>query len=419
MALATPAATPSIEAEPEEVGLSSARLGNLTRSFQRYVDERNIPGGITAVARHGKLVHFQTYGNMDDESGKPMAPETIFRIYSMTKPIVSVGLMTLYEEGRFNLDDPASRYIPEFKDLKVFASGTADSYQTREPAREMTVRDLLMHTSGLGGPLPGPGPSSTPVNELYARRDVRMMRTDQTLADTIARLGELPLAFDPGSRWLYSIATDVVGYLCEVLSGQSLDRFLSERIFKPLGMSDTAFWVPTDQVDRLAACYQPQGQSYVLQDAAANSTFARPCTYFSGVGGLVSTAADYLRFAKMLANGGELHGARILGPRTLQLMTLNHLPGGSELPPMVIGRIGSWLHGYGFGLGFGVLLDPTRSQTLGTPGEYFWDGAASTQFFVSPADGLLAIFMTQLMAGNFQYRFDRKLRVCVYQSVVD
>jgi CubicO group peptidase (beta-lactamase class C family) len=210
----------------------------------------------------------------------------------------------------------------------------------------------------------------------------------------------------------------VVGYLCEVFSGQPLDRFLSERIFRPLGMVDTGFQVPANQVHRFGACYQPEGQGYALQDAPSSSPFVAPVTYFSGVGGLVSTTADYLRFAKMLANRGELDGARILGPRTLQLMTMNHMPGGTDVPPTVMGWVGTWLHGYGFGLGFAVLLDPTRSQTLGTPGEYWWEGAASTEFFVSPADDLVAIFMTQVFAANFQHRFDRTLRVGAYQALV-
>ncbi|MGH2518975.1 MAG: serine hydrolase domain-containing protein [Chloroflexota bacterium] len=419
--LVAKAAVPALEAEPEQVGLSAARLANLTRVIQWHVDRRTIPGAITMVARRGKLIHLEKYGHMDVEAGKPMGLDTIFRMYSMTKPVVSVGLMALYEEGRFQLDDPAAKYIPDFNDLRVFAGGTADSYETREPARPITMRDLLMHTSGLANATMAGGPS-TPVSELYSRLDARSMRTDETVADLVHKLGKLPLAFDPGTRWLYALNTDVVGYLCEVLSGQPLDRFLSERLFEPLRMRDTGFWVPPGQVHRLSACYRPSGpgaSDYVLQDAPATSPFAKPRTFLSGVGGLLSTAHDYLQFVKMLASGGELDGARILSPRTLRLMATNHLPNGADVASMAAGTVGTGLFGYGFGLGFAVLMDPTRSQTLGTPGEFYWDGAASTMFFVSPKDDLLAIFLTQVMGANQIQRFGRTLRACVYGALLD
>ena len=422
MAIATTSAIPTLEAEPEDVGISSQRLSRLTRVIQQHVDARTIPGAITMVARHDKLVHFEMYGNMDDEAGKPMQADTLFRMYSMTKPIASVGLMTLYEEGRFQLDDPASKFLPEFHGLKVFAGGTADKYETRDPAREMTVRDLLMHTSGLANSTM-PGQPATTIGELYTRADARSMRADnETVADLVTKLGQLPLAFDPGTQWLYAVSTDVVGRLCEVLSGQPLDRFLSERVFQPLGMHDTSFWAPEDQQHRLSACYRPSGpgaSDYVLQDAPSSSPFARPKKFLSGVGGLVSTAHDYLRFTRMLARGGELNGARVLGPRTVQLMAMNHLPGGADIASLAIGMVGARTFGYGFGLGFAVLQDPTRSQTLGTPGEFYWDGAASTMFFISPKDDLIAIFLTQVMGANQVQQFGRKLRVCVYQALLD
>ena len=419
--VATFEATNLLEAAPEDVGLSSARLGNVTRLVQGYVDAGKIPGAISLVARSGKLVHFQTYGQADAETGKPMAPDTIFRIYSMTKPIASVALMKRYEEGKFQLDDPASKFIPELKGLKVFAGGTADRYETRDPEREMTVRDLLMHTSGLVGAGIVADPTM-PVSQLYGRAELRGSASDGTLAEMVRKLGQIPLQVDPGSRWIYGISTDLVGYLCEVLGGMPLDRFLQERIFQPLGMTDTGFHVPAEKIGRFAANYRPGGAgepSYVVIDRPDESSiYARPRTYFSGSGGLVSTAADYLRFCTMLANGGALDGARILGTRTLQYMTMNHLPGGRDLAGMG-GRLGeTTLYGIGFGLGFAVLLDPTVAQIIGTPGEFYWGGAASTAFFVSPTEDLVMIFLTQLMPSS-TYPFRRELRATIYSSIID
>ncbi|MGH2588177.1 MAG: serine hydrolase domain-containing protein [Dehalococcoidia bacterium] len=414
-------ATTPIEAEPEDVGLSSARLANLTRLVQGYVDSGKIPGAIAVVARRGKVVHFQTVGQMDAEAARPMTADTIFRIYSMTKPIASVALMTLYEEGKFQLDDPASKFIPEFKGLKVFAGGTADQYAVRDPAREMTVRDLLMHTSGLVGAGIVADPSM-PVSTLYGRAELRGSASGGTLADMVQRLGQLPLQVDPGSRWIYGISTDLVGYLCEVIGGMPFDRFLEERIFRPLGMTDTAFTVPQEKLHRFAANYRPGGAgepSYVVIDRPdESSVYARPRTYFSGAGGLVSTAADYMRFSRMLANGGEMDGARILGPRTLHYMATNHLPNGSDLAGMG-GRLGeATLYGIGFGLGFAVLLDPATAQIIGTPGEFYWGGAASTAFFVSPQEDLIMLFLTQLMPSS-TYPFRRELRSTIYGSIID
>jgi CubicO group peptidase (beta-lactamase class C family) len=419
--VATRGVADMVDVEPEDVGLSSQRLGNVTRLVQSYVDGGRYAGAISLVARRGKVAHFQTYGKADAESGRPMSADTIFRIYSMTKPIASVALMTLYEEAAFQLDDPASKFIPEFKDLKVFAGGTPDQYAVREPSREMTVRDLLMHTSGLVGAGITARPD-TPVSQLYERAEMRGSSSDGTLADMIAKVGRLPLQVDPGSRWIYGISTDVVGYLCEVISGTRFDRFLEERIFTPLGMRDTGFTVPEEKLDRFAANYR-RGEAgeplYVCIDRPdSSSVYARPRTYFSGAGGLVSTASDYLRFCLMLANGGELDGARILSPRTLQLMTMNHLPGGSDMTGMGA-RMGETSYdGIGFGLGFAVLLDPTVAQVLGTPGEYYWGGAASTAFFVSPAEELIMIFLTQLMPSA-SYPIRRELRQTIYSAIIE
>jgi CubicO group peptidase (beta-lactamase class C family) len=409
-----------IEADPDHVGIDPIRIERVSRVFRGYVDAGELPGFITMVARHGKVVQADCYGSADLEAGKPLQPDTIFRIYSMTKPIVSLALMTLYEEGRFQLDDPTSKHIPELKGMRVWAGGDAINYQTREPTREMTVRDLLMHTSGLPGG--GPGSPLEPVAQLYRDNGVRTMRNDETLADFARKLGGMPLAYDPGSQWVYGISTDLVGYLCEVFSGQPLDRFLRERIFEPLDMPDTAFWTPAGHEHRLAANYRPGNAGeppLVLFDAPATSAFAQPKTYFSGVGGLVSTAHDYMRFAKMLANGGELEGHRVIGPRTLQLMATNHLPGGCDIASMARSG-GPAPKGDGFGLGFAVCISPVLTGRLGSPGEYYWSGAASTEFFVSPEDDLVALFLTQVMAGpGNQLQARAKLRVTTYQALTD
>lgn len=364
------------------------------------------------VARHGKVVHFETYGSMDDR--EPMRPDAIFRFYSMTKPIASVGLMMLYEEGRFQLDDPVAKFIPDLAGLKVLASGTADSYHVREPVREMTVRDLLTHTSGLVG-----RDSASPVGELYRRAGFSGADSEGTLADMIHRLGQIPLQCDPGAQWIYGISTDVVGYLCEVLSGLPFDHYLDERILAPLDMVDTGFSVPASKVDRFAANYGPQtgNPRYTLIDDPTDSPYTRRRTFFSGSGGLVSTAADYMRFCKMLANGGELDGVRILGPRTLRLMTLNHLPGGTDLAAMAQNAAETQRYGHGFGLGFAILLDQAVAQIIGTPGEYYWGGAASTAFFVNPAEDLIMLFLTQLRPSS-TYPIRRELRATIYSAIV-
>jgi CubicO group peptidase (beta-lactamase class C family) len=404
-----------VEAAPEDVGMSSARLHNVSRLVQSYIDDRKLPGAISLVARRGKVVHFETYGTMDDERQKPMRADTIFRFYSMTKPIASVALMMLYEEGRFQLDDPASKFIPELDDLKVFVSGTADAYETREPTRPMTVRDLLMHTSGLVA-----RDTPTPVGELYRRAGFAGGDSAGTLADMIVKLGRIPLQVDPGSRWIYGISTDLVGYLCEVISGLPFDRYLEERVLGPLGMVDTSFNVPAAKVARFAALYQPHDgmPRYTLADDPQGSPYTGQRTYFSGAGGLVSTAADYLRFCTMLANGGVLGDVRILGPRTLQLMTLNHLPGGQDLATMAQNAAETQREGQGFGLGFAVLLDQTVAQIIGTPGEYYWGGAASTAFFVNPEEDLLMIFLTQLRPSS-TYPIRRELRATIYSALLE
>src|SRR5919199_1626372 len=414
MAIATRSAI-EIEAAPEDVGMSTPGLRNVSRLVQSYIDEGKLPGAISLVARRGKVVHLETYGNMDHERRKPMRSDTIFRFYSMTKPIASVGLMMQYEQGKFQLEDPASKFIPELQGLKVLAGGAADNYQVRDATREMTVRDLPMHTSGLVA-----RDTQSPVGELYRRAGFAGADSKFTLAEMVRRLSEIPLEVDPGSQWIYGISTDLVGYLCEVISGMPFDRYLQERILGPLGMVDTAFSVPESEVDRFAANYAPQAGTprYRLVDDPRSSPYTRRRTYFSGSGGLVSTAADYLRFCRMLANGGHLDGARIIGPRTLRLMTINHLPGGKDLATLAQTAGETAREGVGFGLGFAVLLDQAVAQIIGTPGEFYWGGAASTAFFVNPVEDLIMIFLTQLRPSS-TYPIRRELRATTYSAIDD
>jgi CubicO group peptidase (beta-lactamase class C family) len=373
-----------------------------TALVRRYVDAGRYPGTVTVIARRDQVVGFEAYGRSDVERDRPMRADTIFRIYSMTKPIVSLGLMQLYEEGLFQLDDPVVKFLPTLGRPKLY-DGSASS-------REMTVRDVLMHTSGLAA-LNG----KHAVSGLYREAGLGSLKQ---LSELPALLEDLPLQADPGSRWIYGISTDLVGLLCETLSGLPLDRYLSERIFAPLGMVDTGFSVPEASISRFAAGYGYSDGGFTLIDDPLTSAYTRQPSYLSGVSGLVSTAGDYLRFTRMLAGGGSLDGVRIIGPRTLRFMTTNHLPGGQDLAAVADFGGETKRAGQGFGLGFGVLLDPVVAQTIGTPGEYFWGGAASTAFFVSPADELIVIFLTQLRPSA-SYPIRRELRAAVYAALDD
>ena len=416
MAIVTRSTELLLDAAPEDVGMSSARLGNVTRLVQRYIDDGRLPGALSLVARRGKLVHFETYGRMDDARQKPVRPDTIFRFYSMTKPIVSVGLMMLYEQGFFQLEDPASRFIPELKNLKVITDGMPGDFQTRDATREMSIRDLLMHTSGLVG-----RDAATTVASLYRRAGIKGLDSDFPLRELPGKLANIPLQVDPGTQWIYGISTDLIGLLCEIISGMPLDEYLEERILGPLGMVDTGFSVPSSKLDRFAACYGPDPDGsprYKLVDDPETSGYSQPRTYFSGSGGLVSTAGDYYRFCSMLLNGGELDGVRILGPRTLDLMTLNHLPGGKDLATVAQSAGETGREGIGFGLGFAVLLDPAVAQLIGTPGEFYWGGAASTAFFVNPKEELVMVFLTQLRPSS-TYPIRRELRATIYSAITE
>jgi CubicO group peptidase (beta-lactamase class C family) len=407
----------TLEAAPEDVGLSSRGLSHLSRLVQGYVDDGRLPGGISVVGRHGKVVHFETYGQRDIETEKAVEPDTIFRIYSMTKPIVSIALMALYEEGRFQIDDPVSDYIHQFGGMEVLAGGTVEEPHLRAPSREMTIADLLRHTSGLASA------TDSILGDTYKSHGLVSSSSSGTLLEAIDKLGRLPLKCDPGAQFNYGVSTDVVGYLIEVLSGQRLDDFIRARILEPLNMVDTGFYVPEADVERFAANYrpgEPGGPRIVVSDRPdASSRYTKPRSYLSGAGGLVSTASDYTRFCKMLANRGEYAGERIIGSRTLEFMTQNHLPDGRDLAHMGSENAGeSRRDGVGFGLGFAVLLDPAVAGAVGSPGEYYWGGAASTAFFISPADELFVVFMTQLQPSS-TYPIRREIRSIVYGSITD
>lgn len=409
-----------VEATPEDVGMSSARLRHLTSLTERYVDEGRFAGTITLVARRGRVVHCEAHGMMDVESGTEMRPDAIFRIASMTKPIASVALMTLFEEGRLELNTPVSEFIPAFRETRVFAGGNADAYETRQPSREINVRDVLTHTAGFE-PLLGTA-TPTPVATLYERDMPGLFDPTGTLEERVDQLAREPLVADPGTRFTYHYATEVVGRLCEVISGQPLDRFLAERIIEPLRMPDTAQHVPPEKRDRFTANYALDADAvpaYHRMPAALDAPWGDDATFFSAAGGLTSTASDYLRFCRMLARGGELDGERILGTKTLQYMTMNHFTGGADFAGMGAATFsGMDMAGTGFGLGFAVVLDPARSATLTTKGEYWWGGAFSTAFFIAPAEDLITIFLTQLLPSS-AYDLRPQLRATIYQAITD
>jgi CubicO group peptidase (beta-lactamase class C family) len=403
-------------ASPESVGLSSQRLRRVDDHLKAaYVDTGKIAGALTLVARHGRVVHCSPVGLMDRERGKPMQTDTIFRIYSMTKPVASVALMMLHERGLFQLSDPVHKWLPAWEHLRVYRYGQYPNFVSQPAERPMTVRDLLTHTSGLSYGIMERGHLDA------AYRKLGITDGHPTLADLVERLGQLPLEFSPGTRWGYSVATDVVARLVEVLSGRGFDEYVREEILRPLGMVDTAYTVPAEKIPRYAANYlrSPQGTT-TLYDDPANSAYAKPKTLFLGSTGLVSTAADYLRFAEMLRRGGELDGVRLLGSRTVRYMTKNHLPGGVDLAGIATESSFSETRyeGVGFGLGFSVTLDPVRMQVPGSVGEYGWGGMASTSFWVDPVEDMTVVFMTQLVPSS-ALLVRTEVKSMVYAALVD
>lgn len=403
-------------------GMSTERLRNIDRHLEKnYVGTGKVSGALTVVARHGEIAHFSAIGEMDAERGKPTREDTIYRIYSMSKPITTVALMTLYEEGRFQLDDPVHKYIPEWENLQVWLGGAYPNFVTRRCERPMSVRDLLSHQSGLTYGFHMRNSVDAAYRQLAVVNDAAVGLSTDTLADSAKKLAEIPLLFTPGTQWNYSISTDMCGYLVEILSGQRLDHFFQERIFDRLGMVDTAFFVPDEKIDRFAACYAPApGGGRILQDDPVESRYRQPPNMLSGGGGLVGTAHDYFRFCQMLCNGGVLDGERILSRKTIELMTRNHLPNNVDLsavaPPGQFSEAA--YNGIGFGLGFSVLMDLSKAQISGSQGQFAWGGAASTAFWIDPVEEVVVVFMTQLLPSS-TYPFRRELQVLVNAAIVD
>ncbi|MHB8530496.1 MAG: serine hydrolase domain-containing protein [Caulobacteraceae bacterium] len=413
-----------VKAESE--GFSSARLARLDEVMsRRYVDGGLLPGLLTLVWRRGKLVHTGLSGHMDLERGKAMEEDAIFRIYSMSKPISSVALMMLAEEGLIGLDDDVATHIPSFKELGVYASGVptllADappSFLTTPPLRPMKVIDLATHTAGLTYGFM----MRTSVDHAYRKAKINDFQTPGGLETFIEQLSKLPLEFSPGTAWNYSVSIDVMGYLVQKLSGLGFGEFLRTRLFEPLGMKDTAFYCPPEKLSRFTSCYQPrEGGGLKLQDDGQKSTYASPPALESGGGGLVSTAHDYMRFCRMMLGGGALDGVRILSPKTVALFSLNFLPDGKELvdlaPPGLFSEAG--YSGIGFSIGCGVNVDVARTRLPGTLGEYFWGGAASTAFWIDPREELAVVFMTQVMGTDARLTLRRDLRTLVYSAMTE
>jgi CubicO group peptidase (beta-lactamase class C family) len=394
-------------AKPERVGMSGERLERISQLTRRYVDEGQLAGAVTLVARQGKVAYFDAVGKANLESGAAMERDTLFRIYSMSKPITAVAAMILYEEGRFQLSDPISKFLPELAELEVL---NADG--SREPARPITMQQLLTHTAGFSY---GFDPRD-PVDKLYQESELLVSRD---MDQFIERLAGLPLKFQPGSRWHYSVAVDVTGAVIERISGQGFDEFLETRLFQPLDMQDTFFDVPDDKVARFGTNHRYDTQAAKLEVLPVPEyPVYRNTTFFSGGGGLVSTASDYARFSEMLLNGGALDGVRILSPKTVEFMTMNHLPalvsasGSGEQP-----TLGESSSGAGFGLGFAVVTDVPASQVIGSEGEYSWGGAAGTIFWVDPEEELLVVCMIQLMQSPWPLRSE--LKALTYQALTE
>ena len=417
---------------PERQGFSSDRLDAITANMEAKVADGTMVGGMGVIARNGKIIYSQTYGQADREAGRAMEEDAIFRIYSMTKPITSVALMMLYEEGKFRLNDPVARYIPELANLEVALSTAGTGVvsdgivsraigetnkdllgKTRKPARQPTIRDLLTHTAGFTYGIFG----NTEVDQMYMK--TRMMG-EVDLQGFVSALGKLPLQYEPGKQWHYSVSVDIQGRLVEVLSGMKFSEFLQQRIFGPLDMRDTAFYIPPAKKPRLAQLYKPKGLAnnnflagptepgLEVADTWLDFGYLKPPVFEGGGGGLLSTARDYLRFSQMLLNGGELDGARILSPRTVSFMTTNHL---GDL------ALGFGRKGLGFGLGFAVILNPGDVGEIGSPGEYSWGGAAGTRFWVDPQENLTGLFMVQSMPHRTRLADD--FRVLTYGAMIE
>ncbi len=405
------------EVEPEEVGFDTGRLARIDNHFARYVDDGRLPGWLVMVSRYGKVAHLSSYGHRDVEAGLPVETDTLWRIFSMTKPITSVAAMILYEEGVFELTDPVSAFVPAFGDVRVYRAGPSHA-PTTEPATEpVRIWHLLTHTAGLTYGFH----HAHPVDAIYRSAGFEWSSPrGLDLAGCCEAWASIPLLFQPGSEWNYSVATDVLGRVVEVAAGKPLDQFLTERIFAPLGMDDTAFWAGERDAERLAALYSAETTSgrMIRNDRMGRGALREP-DHLAGGSGLVSSARDYHLFTQMLLGRGQLDGQRLLGDRTVAYMTRNHLPGGADLE--TYGRrlfAETTFTGVGFGLGFSVLDDPVANRVLSSAGEFAWGGAASTAFWVDPTEQLSVTFFTQLMPSS-THPIRPRLKQLVYQALVD
>lgn len=399
-------------ASPASVGMSPGQLERIRPAMEQNIAANRMAGAVALVARRGKVVYSEVFGQADKESARPMRKDSIFRIYSMTKAVTGVAVMTLYEEGRFSLADPVSRYLPEFKDMKVVVEKTdaagARVFYTVPAERPITIRDLLRHTSGLSYN----GPRDEKGDLYFTKAGIQGAARDGiTLAELCGRLAAVPLLDQPGTTFRYSMSIDVLGRLVEIVSGKPLDEYMAERIFRPLGMVDTGFFVPEAKWDRLTTLYSPNPDDTISRskDAMQQDGYKRKPDAFMGGAGLASTAMDYLRFVQMLLNKGELDGVRILGPKTVQLMSSDHL---GDLP-----RTGVLQPGYGFGLTFAVNLGPGKLGQIGSAGEFNWAGAAGTIFWIDPAEQLVGVFMVQRFGDNF--RIANQFKQMVYAAIVN
>jgi CubicO group peptidase (beta-lactamase class C family) len=406
-------------AKAQDLGFSAERLARIEPFLKKhYCDSGEIPGALTMIVRRGEVAHLGMTGAMDLARAAPIAPDTIFRIYSMTKPITSLAIMMLMEVGLLALNDPVEKFIPAWKGLGVYAGGAMGTFRTTPPARAMLVIDLLRHTSGLTYGFM----NRTPVDAAYRAAALGNVKTPGGLKAMVEQLAALPLEFSPGEMWNYSVASDVLGYLVENISGTSLRAFLRTRILDPLGMADTDFHVPPEKRARFASCYEAHPGRLALFDDGQNSAFAAPPPLESGGGGLCSTAADYMAFCRMLLAGGTANGVQFVSPKTLALMTMNHLPGGREMAAMMPANglfSEAGYAGIGFGLGFAVNLDVARTAIPGTAGEYFWGGAAGTTFWVDPREDMAVVFMTQVLIMARRIALRRDLRTLVYAAMTE
>lgn len=393
----------------EAVGMSSEKLAQVIPKLQEFVDQEKVAGAIVIVARHGKIALFDSVGMKDLEHRQPMQKDTILRFYSMTKPITSVAIMMLVEDGQIGLDDPVSMHLPSLKGLKVFDGMDGDQMKLVEPTREMTIRDLLRHTSGLTYGFFG----NTPVDQAY--RTAGVLSEADALEDLATKLSKLPLLYQPGTTFNYSVSTDLLGHIVERVAGVSLAEFFGKRILGPLDMHDTAFVVVPENVDRFSDNFGPQQSSEGIKviEQSHDSRFTRQPKHYSGGGGLTSTARDYMRFCQMLLNKGELHGTRYLKQSTVEEMTKNQLS--ESAYPIGVG--GDHRPGVGFGLGFSVVQEITDWTQLCHVGEYGWGGAASTHFWISPQDDLAVLVLTQYMPFSFQ--LETAVKPIVYDAIID